>query len=55
MEAFKLAYQWKLYLQQMGLEEEAMPAAQLRETKRAFYGACGQMLLLLRDGLPPLD
>ena len=55
MEAFNLEYQWKLYLQQRGLKEDEMPARQLQAAKQAFYGACGQMLLLLRVGLPPLD
>lgn len=49
MKQFNLEHQWKLYLQRSGLDEGKMPADQIRETKRAFYGACGQMLVLLRD------
>jgi hypothetical protein len=49
---FDLEYQYSLYLQRMGLNEQTMREDQKRETKRAFIGACGQMLILLRDELP---
>lgn len=52
MEKFDLNYQWNLYLEKIGLKEESMFPIQLTETKRAFFAACGQMLLLLRDDIP---
>ena len=48
---FDLHEQWKLYLQRVGLKQENLHPIQLTETKRAFYGACGQMLILFRDDL----
>lgn len=48
-EDFDLHYQFKLYLERCQVDMKLMPADQLRETKRAFFGACGQMLILLRD------
>lgn len=54
MDKFKLETQWQLYLQRVGLDESKMPAIQVQETKRAFMGACGQMLLLLRDDVSEL-
>jgi hypothetical protein len=46
---FDLNEQWRLYLQRVGLTEEQMSEVQRTETKRAFYGAAGQLLILLRD------
>jgi hypothetical protein len=48
-EIFDLNYQWRQYCQMVGVPEEKMHPVQRVETKRAFMGACGQMLLLLRD------
>lgn len=44
-----LEYQWKQYLQRVGMEHVIMSAIQQQEMRRAFFGACGQMLVLLRD------
>lgn len=55
MEEFNLDYQYQLYLQRTGHKEETMQPQQKIETKRAFMGACGQMLILLRDGVANLD
>ncbi len=52
---FDLEYQYQLYLQRVGLDENRMHPVQKRETKQAFYGACGQILVLLRDDLSTLD
>lgn len=49
MSVFNLNVQWKKYLERSGVSEEKMPEDQRREMKRAFFGACGQMLILLRD------
>jgi hypothetical protein len=55
MRVFSLETEWRLYLQRMGLDEARMHPAQLRETKRAFFGACGQMLILLRDKVGAME
>jgi len=49
MNIFDLNTQWSLFLERSGVSEAKMPEDQRREMKRAFMGACGQMLLLLRD------
>jgi hypothetical protein len=51
MKNFDLNHQYQLYLQRVGLKEDLMHPQQKTETKRAFMGACGQMLILLRDDL----
>lgn len=55
MNKFDLKYQWKQYLNAAGLDEAKMPADQIRECKRAFVGAWGQLLLLQRDELSKFD
>lgn len=52
MNQFNLENQYKMYLQRVGLDENRMPRKQRVETKRAFFAACGQMLILLRDEMP---
>lgn len=51
MRQFDLEHQYKTYLERVGLSEDRMHSQQKVETKRAFMGACGQMLYLLRDDL----
>lgn len=52
---FDLNYQYKLYLQRVGLFENSMSPIQKQETKRAFFGACGQMLLMMRDDVGGIE
>ncbi len=52
---FDLEHQYQLYLKRVGLKECNMSPVQKTETKRAFIGACGQILLLLRDDLAVLE
>jgi len=52
---FNLEHQYQLYLQRVGLSETLMPVAQMRESKRAFMGACGQILIMLRDDVGKLE
>lgn len=52
---FDLEHQYQLYLQRVGLSESRMGDIQRQEMKRTFIGACGQMLVLLRDELSKLD
>lgn len=54
MKKFDLNHQYQLYLQRVGLKEDRMHPQQKTETKRAFMGACGQMLILLRNDLGAL-
>lgn len=55
MDKFDLETQWKLYLKRVGLVESQMHPTQLEQTKRAFYGACGQLLILLRDDVGEIE
>jgi len=52
---FDLEHQYQLYLKRVGLKETNMNSVQKTETRRAFMGACGQMLILLRDDLGKLE
>jgi len=52
---FDLEHQYQLYLKRVGLKEENMHYVQSKETRQAFMGACGQMLILLRDDLGELE
>lgn len=52
---FNLDHQYQLYLKRVGLSETLMPPSQMRETKRAFMGACGQILIMLRDDVGKLE
>jgi len=52
---FDLKHQYQLYLKRVGLKEENMHHVQSKETRQAFMGACGQMLILLRDDLGELE
>lgn len=52
---FDLEKQYRLYLERVKLNEETMYPVQRLETKRAFMGACGQLLFMFRDeiaGIP---
>lgn len=46
---FDLNEQWHFYCHLVQLPEEKMGRIQATETKRAFMGACGQMLVLLEQ------
>lgn len=52
---FSLEHQYQLYLERVGLKEAQMHPAQRTETKRAFFGACGQLLILMRDDVGELE
>lgn len=41
--------QWQLYLQRCGIKESAMSTVQHSEMKKAFFGACIQTMISLRD------
>lgn len=48
---FDLNHQWGLFCQRCGIPDDKMPPDQRREMRRAFFGACGQMLILMKDEL----
>lgn len=50
-EKFNLEFQYQLYLERCCLRESEMNTIQKVETKRAFMGGCGQMLVVLRDDI----
>lgn len=52
---FDLEHQFKLYLERVNFGNRALPEVQYIEMKRAFFGACGQLLLLMRDDLSELS
>ena len=47
MDVFNIEYQFAHYLKLMGLPIDKMPAEQTAQLKQAFYGAWGQLLLVL--------
>jgi len=49
---FDLELQYELYLGRVGLTPDTMHPRQAIETKRAFFGACGQLLMLLLYDMP---
>lgn len=48
---FNLDTEYQKYLDLIGVKEAQMNPIQRVETKKAFYGGCGQILLVLRDGI----
>ena len=52
---FSLEYQYEMYLRNTGLDKAKMHPTQAQETKRAFFGACGQMLALGRDNVAEIE
>jgi len=48
---FDLNHQWGLFCERCQVPENKMPEDQRREMKRAFFGACGQILILMKDEL----
>ncbi len=50
-----IEFQYKMYLELVKLDERTMHPIQAKETKQAFYAACGQMLILLRDTISELS
>jgi hypothetical protein len=55
MVQFDIEVQYQLYLKRVALTESQMHPEQSRQLRQAFYGACGQMLILLRDDLAALE
>lgn len=55
MQEFNLEHQYQLYLQRMALSESRMHPQQKIQLRQTFFGASGQMLILLRDELSKLE
>ena len=55
MQEFNLEHQYQLYMQRMALSESTMHPQQKIQLRQTFYGASGQMLILLRDDLSKLE
>ncbi|SEI39827.1 hypothetical protein SAMN05216327_101231 [Dyadobacter sp. SG02] len=48
---FSVELSFESYLQRVGLVAASMPADQLRETKRAFFGGYGDLLMTLEHDI----
>ena len=55
MDNFNLEYHYGLFLKRINLREENMHPEQKKQLKETFYGASGQMLLILRDEISKLE
>ena len=55
MKKFNLENQYQKYLKLIKMKESNMHPVQRKETRRAFIGACGQMLILLRDDVAAIE
>lgn len=55
MNEFNLEHQYQLYLERVALNEKKMHPEQKKQLRQTFFGACGQILILLRDDLSNLD
>ncbi len=51
---FKLEHQYQLYLERVNLSEDKMHSEQSKQLRQAFMGACGQLIILLRDDMAAL-
>lgn len=55
MDKFNLEYQYQLYLERVGQVESEMHPEQKRQVKMAFFGAMGQLLVLLEHEVSDLE
>lgn len=55
MDKFKIENLYQRYLQLVALQEETMHPQQRVQLRQTFFGACGQLLILLRDDLTPMS
>lgn len=55
MKEFNLEHQYQLYLKRMELSENKMHPIQKKQIRQTFFGASGQMLILLRDEVSKLE
>lgn len=55
MNQFSLEHQYQIYLKRIGLSEDKMHPEQKKQLRQTFMGACGQLLLLMRDEVSSFD
>jgi len=55
MLSIKVEHQYQIYLKRMSLSEETMHPEQKLQIKNTFFGAFGQLLLLMRDEITELE
>ena len=51
---FTIEAQYQLYLQRMSLDESKMHPIQKKQLKQTFYGAFGQLLIMMREDISAL-
>ena len=54
-EKFTIEHQYQLYLKRVALDETTMHPEQRKQLKQTFFGACGQMIIMLRDDVGSLE
>lgn len=54
-EQFNLENEYQAYLDRVKIKESDMHPTQRVETKRAFFAACAQMLVLFRDKIGAIE
>lgn len=55
MKSLTIEAQWQKYLELAGIKESQLIQIQRQEMKRSFFGACGQLIVLLRDDVAELN
>jgi len=54
MKQFDLESQYQQYLKRVGLVENKMAPLQKKQLRQTFFGACGALLMLLKNDITPL-
>lgn len=52
---FDLEHQYQLYLERVALSEATMHPEQKKQLRQTFMGACGQIIIMLRDDVGKLE
>lgn len=55
MDKFNIEAQYQLYLKRMRLSEDTMHPQQKIQLRQTFFGAAGQMLILMRDEIGAIE
>lgn len=53
--SFDLEVQYQLYLKRVAFNENNMHPEQKKQLRQTFFGACGQIAILFRDGVGSLE
>lgn len=54
-EEFNIEHQYQLYLERMSLSESSMHPQQRIQLRQTFFGAFGQSIILMRDGVGAIE